>query len=192
MFLTTGSSARVHTRIDSLDCFYKFLLSISFAVLTGMCAQIRLQLPFTPVPVTAQTVAVLLSGIVLGPFFGALSQVMYLMWGVVGMPWFSGMLGGYLTVLQPTFGYILGFIPGAFLAGVIARQPAVVRSFFIRCAGFYGTTFIIYTFGCAHLMALLGGNWRLAVSLGVYPFLLVDFFKAAFLAAAMPLFLAGE
>ena len=70
--------------------FYKFTLSVSFAVLTGLSAQLRLILPVTPVPVTAQTVVVLLSGIFLGPVFGALSQVMYLSWGLVGMPWFSG------------------------------------------------------------------------------------------------------
>ena len=75
---------------DELSLLYKLALAFSFACLTGLAAQVRIPLPFTPVPLTGQVLAVILSGIALGGYYGGLSQIFYVGFGVMGLPWFSG------------------------------------------------------------------------------------------------------
>lgn len=90
-----------------------------FTALTIIGSFIRI--PFPLAPITLQTLFVLLSGMVLGPIYGALSQVLYVMTGLIGLPVFvSG--GGPGYVFNPTFGFILSFIPMAYAAGYIYRK----------------------------------------------------------------------
>lgn len=93
------SAARVH-----LKWIRSSLFSVLFAGFTGLCAQLRFYLPFTPVPVTGQVFAVLLAGLFLGRIYGPLSQIFYVTFGVAGIPWFA------VGPLGPTGGYIAGFI----------------------------------------------------------------------------------
>lgn len=86
-----------------------------FAALIAVGAQIRL--PIGPVPVTFQVPMALLAGLLLGPKLGALSTMVYLLMGLVGLPVFAGG-GGIATVFSPTFGFIIGLIPAAFFAGL--------------------------------------------------------------------------
>ncbi|GAB3064828.1 biotin transporter BioY [Salinicoccus sesuvii] len=86
-----------------------------FAALIAVGAQIRL--PIGPVPVTFQVPMALLAGLLLGPRLGALSTIVYLLMGLVGLPVFAGG-GGIATVFSPTFGFIVGLIPAAFFAGL--------------------------------------------------------------------------
>src|SRR3972149_3349650 len=72
----------------------KIILALGFACLTGLLAQLRFYLPYTPVPVTGQVFAVLLSGVILGKWYGGLDQGVYAGIGVVGIPWFTGLKGG--------------------------------------------------------------------------------------------------
>lgn len=105
-----------------------------FACLTGVGALIKVYLPWTPVPITGQLFFVLASGVVLGKYFGGLSQVIYALVGLSGIPWFAGSnrnplpladgfpglyrgVGGLVILTGPTFGYIIGFIVAAFLIG---------------------------------------------------------------------------
>ncbi|MFA4991708.1 MAG: biotin transporter BioY, partial [Candidatus Omnitrophota bacterium] len=88
----------------------KFILAFGMAGLTGILAQLRIMLPWTPVPITGQTLAVLLAGVLLGRSWGGISQVIYVVLGVAGIPWFNGFAGGYGVLLTPSGGYLLGFI----------------------------------------------------------------------------------
>lgn len=101
-------------------------LSLMMSALTGVCAQFSVSLPWTPVPVTGQTLAVLLAGIVLGRW-GALSQIFYIVFGISGVPWFAGGQGGAAVLAGPTFGYILGFIAAAYFVGSIVERHAFMR-----------------------------------------------------------------
>ncbi len=97
-------------------------LSLVFAGFTGLCAQIRFYFPFTPVPVTGQVFAVLLSGLLLGKKYGPLSQVFYLVLGVAGIPWFV------VGPIGPTGGYIVGFIVAPFLIGELFERAQLRHS----------------------------------------------------------------
>ena len=93
-------------------------LSFGFAILTALSAQIRFELPFTPVPITAQTFVVILSGLLLGSKFGSLSMIFYLFTGLAGFPFFSGSVAGLAILKSPTIGYIIGFFIALLLNSV--------------------------------------------------------------------------
>lgn len=107
---------------------YKIVLSLSMASLTGLAAQIRIPLPFTPVPITGQTLAVLLSGVVLGSW-GGISQLFYVGLGIIGVPWFAGWGRGITHLAGPTGGYIAGFILASFFIGKITTTHVKSRNF---------------------------------------------------------------
>lgn len=119
------------------------------AALTAVGAHLRLPLPY--VPVTLQVVFVCLAGLWLGPWRGAASQLAYLTAGLVGFPVFAKG-GGPQYVFEPSFGYLAGFVPGAFITGYLARDTAV----FLRAVlATYAGMAAIYAFGLAHLLAVL-------------------------------------
>ena len=84
-------------------------LSLGFAIVTALSAQIRIVIPISPVPITGQTFVVLLAGLVLGSTFGAVSMLMYLFIGMSGLPFFSAGVAGLAILKSPTIGYIVGF-----------------------------------------------------------------------------------
>jgi len=94
---------------------------VGFAIFTALCAKVRISLPFTPVPITMQTFAVLSAGLLLGRTLGSASMALYLMLGVAGLPLFS--LGGGLSYLAgPTGGYLIGFLLAAYLIGCLTER----------------------------------------------------------------------
>lgn len=95
------------------------VLIFSFAVLTGLSASLKIEIG--PVPITMQTFAVLISGILLGSKKGMLSQLTYLSMGLSGLPWFSRG-GGWQYILSPTFGYLIGFVLAAFFVGYLTER----------------------------------------------------------------------
>ncbi|MHA1302461.1 MAG: biotin transporter BioY [Candidatus Heimdallarchaeaceae archaeon] len=105
----------------------KILLSFSMSCLTGLLAQIRIYLPWTPVPITGQTYAVFLSAFLLGNIWGGISQVIYVTLGVLGIPWFAGWKGGIEIILGPTVGYLVGFVVASFLLGYVADKKEKAR-----------------------------------------------------------------
>jgi len=118
-----------------------------FTGLTALSAFVRLPVPW--VPVTLQTAAVLLSGVILGARYGALSQAVYVMTGLLGFPVFA-QGGGVGYILNPTFGYLAGFVAGAGLCGLLAgdwRVSSNKRLFGAMIAGLG----IIYLTGVAYL-----------------------------------------
>ncbi|MDO5811287.1 MAG: biotin transporter BioY, partial [Methanobrevibacter sp.] len=92
-------------------------------------AQIIIPLPWTPVPITAQTFAVLCSGLFLGKKYGCLSQIFYVILGVAFIPWFGGMTGGLEILLGSTGGFLIGFIIASYFIGYITEKYANARNF---------------------------------------------------------------
>ncbi|MBP7735617.1 MAG: biotin transporter BioY [Spirochaetes bacterium] len=147
------------------------------ACLTGLMAQIIVYLPWTPVPVTGQTLAVLVAAMVLGRW-GALSQVLYLVIGLAGVPWFAGSGGGPAVLAGPTFGYLLGFVVSAYLVGAILDRYEGMRRllplFIIMAAANF---IVILGLGTLYLYLWLGavrgaapGLYEL-LTMGAIPFL---------------------
>lgn len=152
---------------------------IFFALLTAVTARITIFLPFTVVPITLQTLAVLLSGLVLGSRAGALSQILYLAALLAGLPISSTGIGGPAVFATPTMGYILAFAPAAFVTGYLleqlhARNWQTLITHII--AGLCGML-VIYAGGVAWLTLLLS-NVQSALQQGLLPFIAVDLGKA--------------
>jgi biotin transport system substrate-specific component len=168
----------------------KFALALGFACLTGLLAQVRFYLPFTPVPVTGQVFAVLLSGVILGKWYGGLSQGLYAGIGAAGLPWFNGLMGGMDVLSGVTGGYLIGFIAAALLIGWFTDRYVRGRSFLGLFSIMLLGIALIYLFGVVQLSLVLGVNAQRAIELGALPFIGVDVYKAliaaAIAAAVMP------
>jgi biotin transport system substrate-specific component len=159
------------------------VLIVGGAAFVGLSAQIAIPLPFTPVPLTLQTFAVLLAGAALGSVRGVLSMTLYAVAGIVGVPWFAEGSSGFSA---PSFGYILGFIAAAFIVGRIAEHGAtrsVTRTAGLMVVG----NLVIYAVGVTWLKYALGVDWATAISLGLTPFLIGDAIKVAAAAGLLPL-----
>ena len=119
----------VFERIQDASTATKLLMSLLMACFTGIMAQIIIPLPWTPVPITAQTFAVLCSGLFLGKRYGCLSQILYIVLGVAFIPWFGGMTGGLDIFLGSTFGFFIGFVIASYFIGAITEKYAKARNF---------------------------------------------------------------
>jgi biotin transport system substrate-specific component len=166
-----------------LDTVHKIVLSFGFACLTGFLAQIRIYLPWTPVPITGQTFAVLLCGIIIGRW-GGVSQGMYAGIGMAGVPWFAGWSGGIAVITGPTGGYIIGFILAAFFLGYVVDRYIWSRSFLSMLILMLFANFVlIYGPGLFQLylwLSLVKGAsieiWELLI-MGAIPFIAGDVIK---------------
>lgn len=160
------------------------------AALTGLCAQVVVPLPFTPVPGTLQTFSVLLAGAALGPGRAGLAMLAYLAAGVAGVPWFAQHNAGWAF---PTFGYVAGFVLAAAVVGALARRGAD-RSASGTIGLMMAGNAIVYAVGVPYLAAALGVGLGEAVSLGMTPFLVGDALKALLAAGLLPVAwrLAGD
>ena len=162
----------------------KVLLAFGFACLTGILAQVRIYLPWTPVPITGQTFAVLFSGVFLGRWWGGISQALYLGIGMVGIPWFAGGSGGIGVIAGPTGGYLIGFIISALFIGYFVDRYIKVRCLLNMLALMLFANFLlIYTPGLLQLylwFLLVKGSslsfWGL-LEKGAMPFIVGDLIK---------------
>jgi len=163
-------------------------LVIGGALLTTVCAQLKFYLPGNPVPVSMQTFAVLLAGATLGSRLGALSQGLYFLMGLVGLPVFvegTNGRGGWEAATGSTFGYLVGFIVAAGVVGWLAERRQdrnVVTSIQAMLAG----TVIILTLGTVWLASFLDISMQRAIELGVAPFLIGDLLKLVVAGLALP------
>jgi len=158
------------------------LLVVGAAGVVGVLAQISFHLSFTPVPITGQTLGVLLCGTALGWKRGAAAMTLYGVAGLAGVPWFAGHTSGYVGA---SFGYILGFVACAALCGYLAergRDRSLLGAIAIMVAG----EIVIYSFGATWLAASLNIGARRAFALGVAPFLIGDCAKMAIAALVVP------
>jgi biotin transport system substrate-specific component len=157
-------------------------LVVGAAAFVGLTAQISIPLPFTPVPITLQTFAVLLSGAALGPMRGIAGMLLYLGAGMVGLPWFSEQRSGWEFA---SFGYIVGFVLAAALVGALARRGldrSVVGTIAIMVLG----NLVIYAIGVPYLALALGVTLPEAVGFGLTPFLVGDGLKILLAAGLFP------
>lgn len=158
------------------------VLVLGGAAFVGMSAQVIIPLPFTPVPLTLQTFAVLLVGAALGTWRGVASMVLYAAVGVAGVPWFSGGTSGWGGA---SFGYILGFIVAAGVVGRLAERGATLTP--LRTVGLMVVgNVVIYAIGVTYLKFAIDVSWATALTLGVVPFLLGDALKIALAAGLLP------
>lgn len=170
---------------DQAKVWQKVIFAVGLASLTGAMAQVRVVLPWSPVPITLQTFVVLLSGVVLGRKWGAISQALYLGIGALGMPWFTGYGSGLQTLAGPTGGYLTGFILAALLIGYFTDTCIKSRSFFYMLGLMVFANFIIiYGLGIAQLSLYLSWVKGVEVNLfslfwiGIIPFIPGDLTKA--------------
>jgi biotin transport system substrate-specific component len=154
------------------------------AALVGGFAQ--LYVPLWPVPVTGQTLAVLLVGSTLGAVRGALSMVVYAAVGGIGIPWFSEASHGWSVIAGPTGGYIIGFIFSAAFIGWLAERQWD-RQFFKAAATFLGGSLIVFAIGLPWLSFVLKTDLPTTLEYGLYPFILGGIIKAIIAAGLLPL-----
>ena len=147
----------------------KLFLSLGFAILTALTAQLRIVIPISPVPITGQTFTVLLAGMILGSTFGSVSMLMYLFLGMSGLPFFSGSVAGLAVLKSPTIGYIVGFFIATYIIGQYSNKPLY---------GIVFGTFTIYLTGTIGLMLVLNLSVINALQVGVLPFVIGDALKA--------------
>ena len=172
--MTIASHAGVHPYIQRYQALYDLGLVLGGSLLLALSAQVAIYLPFSPVPITAQTLAVLLIGATLGSRRGALSVSAYLLEGFSGLPVFAGGQAGLLYALGPTGGYLAGFVAAALVTGELAERGwdrRIATCFLALLAG----NVSIYSFGLLWLARLIGPDKALA--LGLAPFIPGDLVK---------------
>ncbi|MDP2921216.1 MAG: biotin transporter BioY [Candidatus Omnitrophota bacterium] len=162
----------------------KIILAFGMAVLTGILAQVKLFLPFTPVPVTCQTFAALLAGVALGRYWGGISQIIYV-----------SLFAGFGAIMGPTGGYLLGFILAALFVGHVTDKYGAAKGFYqMLCVMAFANFILIYVPGIIQLNIWLylfkgeSSNFSQLIYAGVAPFIIGDTIKiisAALIARAV-------
>lgn len=153
-----------------------------FTALTAVGAQ--LSIPTQPVPFTLQILFCMYSGILLGAKKGALSQILYVLLGLIGLPIFSGFKGGIQTVLSPTFGYLLGFIVCAYVIGKITERFKDITLFKLSLTTVSGLL-VVYLVGVPYLYLILNNvvnspiTFSQAIATGFSVFIVQDLIKCA-------------
>jgi biotin transport system substrate-specific component len=155
------------------------------AALTAAAAQVVIPVPGSPVPLTGQTFAVLLTAAALGPARGVASQVLYLALGVVGLPVFAGAAHGPGVIFGASGGYLVGFLAAAAIVGAGARRGAD-RSALRTLLLFALASAVIYVIGTAWLCLDTGMSAGAGISAGVTPFIPGDVAKALLAAGLLP------
>ncbi|MGI8424660.1 MAG: biotin transporter BioY [Chloroflexota bacterium] len=160
----------------------ELLLLSAGTVFLALTARISLPLPFSPVPITGQTLGVLLIGALYGPYRGAVTVLAYLGEGLAGLPVFAGGRAGLPVLLGPTGGFLLGFLPGVFLAGFAA--PGRRAAF--RLGVMLLASLVIYVVGVPWLMVSRGLPVELALVAGMLPFIPSEVLKEGLAAGVTP------
>lgn len=150
------------------------------AALTAISAY--LVLPVGPVPATLQSSVVLASGALLGSRLGALSQMVYLVMGLIGLPVFAGGRSGLGILVTPTFGYLIGFVAAAYITGLIIEKYRI-HSLSSICGAMLAGSAVLMLCGVIYLyfnLSMIVGqetSWPKAFSIGVLPFLPFEVLK---------------
>ncbi len=139
-----------------------------FSAALMMAALSRISIPLQPVPVTGQTLGVLLTGILLGRKRAAASMLIYIMMGAIGLPVFANGAFGIAQLIGPTGGYLLGFVPAAYLMGYLGKKGWYKHVATALLSLIIGTC-VIFAFGVMWLANFTG--WDMVLSMGVLPFL---------------------
>jgi len=158
------------------------LVGVGVAFL-ALLAQLRLQIG--PVPITGQTLGVLVLGAAYGARLGALTTGAYALLGLVGLPLFAGGGAGFAYLLGPTGGYLVGFVAAAALLGLLADR-GWDRTYVRAAVAMLAATLVIYLFGVGWLTVALGGNVSTALAVGLAPFVAGDLIKLGVAMTLLP------
>jgi biotin transport system substrate-specific component len=166
------------------------LLTDAFLVVGGagfvaLAAQVSIALPFTPVPITGQTFAVVLVGASLGALLGLASLGLYLFVGALGAPVYADQAHGWDVLTGPTGGYIVGFLLAAVLTGFLAQQRWD-RRFPSAVAAMLSGNVVIYAVGLPWLAAKIDAGLEDTLEAGLYPFVVGDLLKLYLAGALLP------
>jgi biotin transport system substrate-specific component len=168
------------TIIESSDSLRMTIYASLMAALTAAGAY--LAIPIGPVPIVLQNLFVFLSGLLLGPRWGAASVGIYLLAGALGLPVFAGGTGGIGHFAGPTGGYLLGYLPAVYVIGLISgrsKKGAVLDIIAMVCGGF-----MVYAIGLTWLKILTKMTIAKTLAVGMFPFVPGDGIK---IAAAVPI-----
>lgn len=158
------------------------LLLLSGTLFLALTARISVPLPFSPVPITGQTLGVLLIGALYGPVRGPLAVLTYLVEGAGGLPVFAAGRSGLPVLLGPTGGFLAAFVPAAAVAGFAAPN----RRAAFRLGLMLVASAVVYAGGVPWLMAVAGLPLERALAVGMLPFLPGDVLKAGLAAGVSP------
>ena len=161
----------IRTRTNPLR---RMVYAAMFGALTAIGSFIVI--PLQPLPITLQTLFTGLAGVLLGGYTGALSQIVYVLLGIIGLPVFAGGKAGLGTLLGPSGGYLIGFIVGAFIIGKIVqarREPGLAWIVLALVVG----NVVIYTLGTLQLSLVAHFSLLKSLLVGVVPFLIGDLLK---------------
>lgn len=164
-----------------LGALYDVVLVFGGSLLIGLCAQVAVG---WPVPITGQTFAVLMIGVLFGAKHGSITVLLYILEGAARLPVFAQGKAGAGVLAGPTGGYLVGFVAAAFVVGLLG-QRGWDRRFWTTVAAMAVGNIIIYAFGLVWLSLLVGVERAFAV--GLYPFLLGDAIKIVLAAMLLPL-----
>lgn len=161
-----------------MDTGQSHLRGLVYAALfgAGTAAGAYVMVPIPPVPITLQTMFLYLAGALLGGRLAALSQLVYLLIGIIGIPVFAGGTGGLGVLFGPTGGYLIGFVPAAYVIGRWNEMIEPRRSWLVALSMVVGTI-PIYLFGIFELSLVARLHIAKALSVGVLPFLIGDGIK---------------
>ncbi|WP_460773993.1 biotin transporter BioY [Microbacterium sp. GXF7504] len=164
-------------------------LVVSGAALVAVLAQV--EVPLWPVPITGQTLGVIVVGAALGARRGGAALLTYLLAGLAGLPVFAGFTGSVAALAKPSFGFVIGFVFAAFVAGWVAER-AWDRRPGLAFAGFAAASVVPFLFGVPYLAFILnvvggaGLDFGAILAVGVTPFIVGGIVKAAIAAAVIP------
>jgi len=147
-----------------------------FASIIGILAQISIPLPFSPVPITGQTLAIGLAATILGRKYGTISVLIYLAIGAIGVPVYAEFSAGFSALIGPTGGYLIGFIPTVLIIAYYIEKTSftVLQVFIANTIGMLVTLL----FGTIWLKISLDLGWKAALTGGFYPFIILGLVKA--------------
>ncbi len=155
----------------------RLTISAIFTALIAILAQFAVPLPFSPVPVTGQTIGIILAALLLDKRTAIISVLAYLLLGAAGAPVFSMARGGIYMITGPTGGYLWGFLPAVYMASIISNSNP---GYSIQKAALGAITAmaVIYFCGSLQLALIMGYTPLQAFLIGVLPFLAADLIKA--------------
>ncbi|MEY7852072.1 biotin transporter BioY [Natrarchaeobius sp. A-rgal3] len=157
------------------DVVKSFARAAILAALLGATAFVTIPLPFSPIPITLQVLFVFLAGLYLGPVWGTVSILLYLVAGAIGLPVFSGMTGGFGVLVGETGGYLWGYALAAGLIGLLVHRGTDLRDpadepVVILLGSLIAGTILVYGTGAGYMAWLLELELGEAIALGVLPF----------------------
>ncbi len=166
-------------RSKSQSLTARLTISAIFTALIAILAQFAVPLPFSPVPVTGQTIGIILAALLLDKRTAVISVLAYLLLGAAGAPVFSMARGGLYMITGPTGGYLWGFLPAAYLASKISKN-SLGYSIHKAALGAIAAMAVIYFCGSLQLALIMGYTPLQVILVGVIPFLAADLIKTGF------------